>query len=78
MKRDKIPSPEVIRKRTDLILYYWDLVNQSQPERFKKEMQVALLGDHPFSTWQDVAIQQLQANCTYLITSRGFDEWNPK
>ncbi len=78
MKRDKIPSPEVVRKRTDLILYYWDLVNQCQPERFKKEMQVALLGDHPFSTWQDIAIQQLQSNCTYLITSRGFDEWNPK
>ena len=77
-KRDRIPSPETIRNSKGLILYYWDLVNQSQPERFQKEMQVALLGDHPFSIWQDIAIQQLQANCTYLITSRGFDEWNPK
>jgi len=77
-KRDRIPSPDLIQKRKDLILYYWNLIFHSQPERFRKEMQVALLGDHPFSTWQDIAIQQLQANCTYLITSRGFDEWNPK
>jgi len=77
-KRDRIPSPEVIQKRKDLILYYWDLVNQCQPERFQKEIQVALLGNHTFSSWQDISINQLQANCKYLITNRGFDEWKPK
>lgn len=77
-KRDKIPSPDLIERRKDLILYYWDLINQNQPERFQKEMQVALLGNNPFSYWQQNAIQQLQNSCNYLISNRGFDEWDIK
>jgi len=77
-KRDKIPSPELIERRMDLILYYWKLVHQDQTDRFQKEMQVALLGKKPFSDWQHQAILQLQNNCKYLISNRGFDEWNIK
>jgi len=77
-KRDKIPSPDLIERRKDLILYYWDLINQNQPQRFQKEMQVALLGNNPFSSWQQFAIQQLQSSCNYLISNRGYDEWNIK
>ena len=77
-KRDKIPSPDLIERRKDLILYYWDLINQNQPQRFEKEMQVALLGNNPFSSWQQNAIKQLQSSCNYLISNRGFDEWNIK
>jgi hypothetical protein len=77
-KRNKIPSPLLIEKRKDLILYYWDLINQNQPQRFQKEMQVALLGNTPFSSWQQFAIEQLQSSCNYLISSRGYDEWNIK
>lgn len=75
-KRDKIPSPDLIERRKDLILYYWDLINQNQPQRFKKEMQVALLGINPFSSWQEFAVKQLQNSCDYLISNRGYDEWN--
>lgn len=46
-KRDHIPSPDFIEKRKDDILNYWELVNESQPQRFRKEIQVALLGSHP-------------------------------
>lgn len=77
-KRDKIPSPDLIEKRRDLILYYWDLIYQNQPQRFQKEMQVALLGNNPFSSWQQNALQQLQNSCDYLISNRGYDEWNIK
>jgi hypothetical protein len=77
-KRDKIPSPDLIERRKDLILYYWDLINHNQPQRFQKEMQVALLGNNPFTSWQQIAIQQLQSSCNYLISNRGYDEWNIK
>lgn len=77
-KRDKIPAPDLIERRKDLILYYWDLLNQNQPQRFQKEMQVALLGNNQFSSWQQTAIKQLQSSCNYLISNRGFDEWNIK
>ncbi len=75
-KRDKIPSPLLIERRKDLILYYWDLIHQNQPQRFQKEMQVALLGINPFTAWQENAIHQLQTSCDYLISNRGYDEWN--
>ncbi len=77
-KRDKIPSPMLIEKRKDLILYYWDLINQNQTVRFQKEMQVTLLGNNPFSSWQQKAIKQLQSSCGYLISNRGYDEWDVK
>jgi len=77
-KRDKIPSPDLIEKRKDLILYYWDLINQNQAVRFQKEMQVTLLGNNPFSSWQQTAIKQLQSSCGYLISNRGYDEWDIK
>ncbi len=77
-KRDKIPAPDLIERRKDLILYYWDLLNQNQPQRFQKEMQVALLGNNQFLTWKEKAITQLQSSCNYLISNRGYDEWNIK
>lgn len=77
-KRDKIPSPDLIERRKDLILYYWDLINQNKPQRFQKEVQVALLGNNPFTSWQQTAITQLQSSCSYLISNRGYDEWNIK
>lgn len=75
-KRDKIPSPELIERRKDLITYYWELINEKQPQRFQKEMQVALLGNNPFSSWRQNAIIQLQDCCNYLISNRGYNEWN--
>ncbi len=74
-KRDKIPAPDLIERRKDLILYYWDLINQNQSQHFQKEVQVALLGNNPFSSWQEMAIKQLQHNCNYLISNRGYSEW---
>ena len=74
-KRDKIPSVDLIERRKDLILHYWELINENQSQRFKKEIQVALLGNNPFSAWQKTAIKQLQSSCNYLISNRGYEEW---
>jgi len=74
-KRDKIPAVGLIEKRKDLILYYWNMINEYQPFRFKKEIQVALLGNDTCDSWQDTAIQQLQKRCDYLISNRGYEEW---
>ena len=75
-KRDKIPSPDLIEKQKDLILNYWDLINTKLAHRFQKEVQVALLGNNPFTNWHSIAVKQLQSSCDYLITSRGYEEWN--
>ena len=74
-KRDKIPSPELIEKQKSLILDYWEILNESQSQRFKKEIQVALLGNNAFNSWKETGIKQLQSSCDYLISKRGFEEW---
>ena len=74
-KRDKIPSPEIIERQKNLILDYWEIIFENQTTRFQKEIQVALLGNHSFSSWKNVGISQLQNSCTYLIENRGFEEW---
>jgi len=74
-KRDKIPSIELIESRKESILYYWELLNQHQPQRFQKEIQISLLGNNPFSTWQETAFEHLQISCNYLINNRGYAEW---
>jgi len=75
-KNNKIPSVELIERRKDLILYYWELIHKQHSLRFQREIQIALLGNHPFYAWQETAIKQLQTSCSYLISSRGYEQWN--
>ena len=74
-KRDKIPAVELIEKRKDLILHYWQLINENQLQRFQKEIRVALLGNNT-SSWEEAAIKKLKESCDYLISTRGYEEWN--
>lgn len=74
-KRDKIPSPEIVERQKNLILDYWGIIYESQSQRFQKEIQVALLGNHSFASWKNIGISQLQNSCNYLIENRGFEEW---
>ncbi|MBS3993800.1 MAG: hypothetical protein KGZ87_08790 [Bacteroidetes bacterium] len=74
-KRDKIPTPEIIERQKNLILDYWGIIFESQSQRFQKEIQVALLGNHSFDSWKNIGISQLQNSCNYLIENRGFEGW---
>lgn len=74
-KRDKIPAPEIIERQKNLILDYWGIIFESQSQRFQKEIQVALLGNHSFDSWKNIGISQLQNSCNYLIENRGFEGW---
>jgi len=74
-KRDKIPSIDLIENRKDLILHYWELINENQSQRFQKEIRVALLGNNSTNSWQKAAIKQLQSTCNYLIDNRGYQQW---
>lgn len=74
-KRDKIPSPELIEKQKGLIINYWSILNENQNQRFKNEIQIALLGNNPYNSWKSTGIKQLQSSCDYLISKRGYEEW---
>ena len=74
-KRDKIPSSFLIKKQTELIIYYWELINNNHLQRFQKEIKISLLGNNFFTNWQNAAINQLKSSCDYLIKIRGYEEW---
>lgn len=73
---DKIPSPILIERQKDLILTFWEMIYENQSNRFQKEIQVALLGNHSFDQWKEVGIEQLKITCSYLIQNRGFESWD--
>ena len=75
-KRDKIPSVALIESQKELIIQYWEVRNQFQHERFKKEIGITLLGETNFDFWQTTAITQLKSTCNYLISQRGFEQWD--
>lgn len=75
-KRDKIPSVALIESQKELIIQYWEVLNQFQHERFKKEIGITLLGETNFDFWQTTAITQLKSTCNYLISQRGFEQWD--
>lgn len=52
------------------------MIYENQSNRFQKEIQVALLGNHSFDQWKEVGIEQLKITCSYLIQNRGFESWD--
>lgn len=78
LKRDKLPSINLIERQKNIILHYWEILHTVSPKRFDKEVKISLLGNSSFDNWQTDAIQQLKKTCDYLITIRGFEEWNIK
>jgi len=76
-KRDKIPSPALIDKRSDAIITYWDHMNDVYLRRFSREINLALTGStEKMPGWQAAAIERLGEKCDYLIEVRGFDAWS--
>ena len=49
-KRDKIPNTELIARQRRHIPEYREMLREQQHNRFQKEIQVGLLGNHPFET----------------------------
>jgi len=76
-KRDKIPTPRLIESQKDVILHYWELLDNSYNSRFQNEIKISLLGRDDSSMWKDFAINQLKESCYFLIEKRGFDPWEP-
>ncbi|QOJ27973.1 MAG: hypothetical protein HRU80_03425 [Ignavibacteriales bacterium] len=77
IKRDKIPAPDLVEKQKDLIIHYWQLLENKLGERFRKEIRLALLGDLSSDNWELMGINQLKIICHELISNRGYEEWNP-
>ena len=77
-KRNKIPTPRIIENQKPMIFHYWDLINESFPSRFQKEIKTSLVGNSFGNQWKESAINQMKVSCNFLIEKRGFSPWEPK
>jgi len=78
MKRDNIPSLELLDQRKDAIIHYWTLLHDEFGTTFENEMKLALLGESYFpSNWKTKGFNQLKKKCAHLIGPRGLVAWNP-
>jgi len=75
-KRDKIPTPKLIEKRSDVIKHYWDQYSQEWPHLFKSQMELSLSGQQSSKEQlTDNAIESLCRKCHYLIVDRGHEKF---
>ena len=71
-KKAKIPTPELIIKRSDIIKSYWEQYLQQWPVQFKGQIEVALTGPNVREEQlTDYAIEALCGKAHYLIHDRG-------
>jgi len=77
-KRDKIPSLQLLGKRKDQIIFYWQNIREIEQTGFEKEMNVNLVTRKDFEqhNWENVAFNSLKEKSRYLIETRGFEEFN--
>lgn len=74
-KRDRIPTIELIEKRQDIIIGYWEKLRQNYSQRFDRELRISLTGSASSNFWQKAAIHQFQEKCRFLIEIRGSETW---
>ena len=78
-KSDRIPAGELLRRSSvkERILFYWGELMNAFPAQFRSEIQVALLGNAPFTNkgWKNDSYNQLIGISHHLIEDRGFSPW---
>ena len=78
-KSDKVPTPELIEKQSDLILDYWQLLQKYFKNGFEEEVRISLVPDldlNDISVWGKPTINALQEKAEFLIEVRGCESWN--
>lgn len=75
LKRDKVPSSDMIEKRSETIRHYWRILRERYPDQFDREITLSLVGKKHGERWEEAAINRLKEKCDYLTDIRGVDEW---
>ena len=72
-KSDKIPEPDLLYKRKDSIMDYWQMLHATYPQQFQQEITRSLTGPQTGLHWQERAFQSLIEKSDYLINTRGYE-----
>jgi transposase-like protein len=76
-KSDFIPHPELLDRQKELIVWYWNKMNEYDPDIFMKQIRYSLIGkDADIANWQERAFTSLRKKCEYLINVLGYQSWS--
>jgi hypothetical protein len=78
IKRDKLPSSALIRRREEPIVGYWRMLADRFPARFGREAS-ALLGSAvaPAGNWEKPLLSGFVEAVEYTASVRGAERWEP-
>ncbi len=75
-KSDKIPSPELILKQSDIIISYWNIYEEKAKELFEYQIKSSLLPEVSALSNKVKFIEALSEKAHYLISERGYSAFN--
>ena len=77
-KADKLVSHGTLVRRRDAVIHCWEVLRESQQDRFAREVGRALTGNQapPADSWQSTAFARLVESIETLAVQRGIPRWN--
>ena len=76
-KRDKLPTRELLVRRRDQIIGYWEIVREARTSRFDHEA-ARIAGQLRMpDQWQGVVFQAVADAVEYTAVQRGYERWQP-
>ncbi len=77
-KSDKLVTKDLLLRRRDPIIRYWELMKTAADSRFTVEMERSLVrGTYDRANWQCPAFAGLVENVESLAIQRGLERWEP-
>lgn len=70
-----VPSSDLLTKRRDRIIGYWEQIRTLEESLFKKEAETLLV--LPENNWQNALFGQLAASIEMTALQRGVGRWTP-
>jgi hypothetical protein len=74
-KSNRLPSADLLIKRKDRIISYWEEIRTLEECLFKREAETLLV--LPLNNWQNALFGQLAASIEMTALQRGVGRWTP-
>src|ERR1017187_10150849 len=76
-KSDALPERDLLLKRRDCIVGYWEILRNRQQRRFDYEIQVFTGHRELGSTWQNSVFRRFAEAVEVTAVQRGCERWRP-
>lgn len=75
-KKDRLPSAELIKKRKDSIIYYWEKMRENLPDRFDNDIfKFANINETELRNWENILFARFKEAVEITALQRGWSRW---